>query len=283
MRTVLAAVPLLLVALPATAEVSNDRLCRAIGDTPNVAVPPRDRAFFQDHCACLIGECAYKGGTRHRQLVAAVKCKTYVNGAAEKELGHEIGATDAVGGIEDFRVVVEGFCLRDRSGSKVLATVRPAITEQKRRDVALAESKKREEEEVAAKQAAYWEEVQREQAARGQKAREEAAAEAEKARLAELSVFKPPRAPANEWAQFARNEYFNGLLKSFSARYEGKRTWEQLRWQAGSIQWHVEDRFTLDELTALARDKARAAVVMDEVSVGCKKQRPEGLGPDLAP
>ena len=117
------AAPLLLVAVPVSTQVSNDRLCRAIGDTPNVAVPPRDRAFFQDHCECLIGECAYHGGTRHRQLVAAVKCKTHVNGAAEKELGHEIGPADAVGGIDDFRVFVEALCLKDRSGPTVLAKV----------------------------------------------------------------------------------------------------------------------------------------------------------------
>ncbi len=257
---------------PQAAEVSYDRLCRAIGDTPNVAIPPRDRAFFEDHCECLIGECAYKGGTRHRQLLAAVKCKIHVNEAATRELGYKVGPTDAVAGIADFRVFVEGLCLRDRSGPKVLATVRPAIDAQKRRDAASAEQKRKEEEEAAAKK------KEEEEAAAKQ-----VAAEAEKVRLAELSVYKPLREPAHAWPQDIRDMWSDGLMKGFSERYAGRRTMEQLRWQAGCIEWHLQDRVTLDELTTLSRDKARFAAVMDEISVGCKKMRPEGLGPDLAP
>jgi hypothetical protein len=29
-----------------------DKLCEAIGNTPNVAVPPRDRLFLAEHCTC---------------------------------------------------------------------------------------------------------------------------------------------------------------------------------------------------------------------------------------
>jgi hypothetical protein len=160
-RLVIAAVAAISAGRSSAADISNDRLCRAIGETPNVAVPPRDRAFFQDHCECLIGECAYKGSARHRQLIAAVKCKAYVRTAAAKELGREIEVEDAVGYIDEFRIVVERLCLKHGSGPKVLAAVKPAIKEQKRRDLVSAESKKREEAEVAEKQRLYSEEVQR--------------------------------------------------------------------------------------------------------------------------
>lgn len=35
------------------AEYSDDDLCRAIGETPRVALQPRDRLFFEKKCTCL--------------------------------------------------------------------------------------------------------------------------------------------------------------------------------------------------------------------------------------
>jgi hypothetical protein len=38
----------ILLATPVFAGMTNDRLCQAIGDTPNVSVPPQDRTFACD-------------------------------------------------------------------------------------------------------------------------------------------------------------------------------------------------------------------------------------------
>lgn len=44
-----------------------DRLCAAIGDTPNIAVGPRDRMFFNEECSCVPGKgCGYAGAPRWR-------------------------------------------------------------------------------------------------------------------------------------------------------------------------------------------------------------------------
>src|SRR6266496_4654684 len=59
-----------LIAQPAVAEdYSDDDLSRAVGDTPKVAVQPRDRLFFEKHCACVpeFG-CAEAGSPRWKAL-----------------------------------------------------------------------------------------------------------------------------------------------------------------------------------------------------------------------
>lgn len=46
-----------------------DKLCDVIGDTPNIAVPPRDRLWFRENCTCYEGlRCGYLGSAAFRSL-----------------------------------------------------------------------------------------------------------------------------------------------------------------------------------------------------------------------
>lgn len=146
MVKVILALVVVLLAVPAHGQISNDRLCKAIGDTPNVAVPPRDRAFFQDHCECLIGECVYKGGARYRQLMTVVKCKVEVKKAVPKMLGRDIDSRDPLGPFDDFGIIAEALCMKEYSGQKVMKKLQLAIKEQRSKDQEEIESRKRAEE-----------------------------------------------------------------------------------------------------------------------------------------
>lgn len=52
---------------------SNDDLCRAIGETPRVAVQPRDRLFFEKKCACTDGVCGERGSSALSARAAAAR------------------------------------------------------------------------------------------------------------------------------------------------------------------------------------------------------------------
>ncbi len=67
---------LVLVGSTSADTISDDRLCQAIGNTPNDAVPPQDRAFFEDNCFCYRGDCAYRDSPRYKTLSATAACVT---------------------------------------------------------------------------------------------------------------------------------------------------------------------------------------------------------------
>jgi hypothetical protein len=143
MRTLLVLLAFLSAA-PATAQLTKDRLCQAISETPNVAVPPRDRAFFQDHCACFDGaviadnpnqsvldghECVYIGGRRFRNLeerrklfikrqTQTAQCEREVRELVAKDSGQEIAADDRLWDRHLDAKVVD-LCRDQRSAEKV--------------------------------------------------------------------------------------------------------------------------------------------------------------------
>lgn len=47
--------------------------CNAIKQTPDVAVPPRDRLYLMENCAWPLAECAAKGSARARWLERRAK------------------------------------------------------------------------------------------------------------------------------------------------------------------------------------------------------------------
>lgn len=51
-----------------------DKLCQVIGETPNIAVPPRDRLWASEHCACdsRLG-CGRPGSYRYDSLMSAAR------------------------------------------------------------------------------------------------------------------------------------------------------------------------------------------------------------------
>lgn len=55
---------LLLSCRASAADYSDDDLCRAIGQTPVIALQPRDRLFMEQKCACYEGGCAAIGSPR---------------------------------------------------------------------------------------------------------------------------------------------------------------------------------------------------------------------------
>jgi hypothetical protein len=66
-----------------------DKFCEAIGETPNVAVPPRERMWFKDNCTCA-GElgCGKIGSKRLSARLAAYE-------AAKEKKQAEAAATAA--------------------------------------------------------------------------------------------------------------------------------------------------------------------------------------------
>ncbi len=64
----LVAATLMTVAEAAT-RTDDDKLCEAIGDSPRIAVPPRDLLWFREHCDCYptLG-CAALGTPRMKEL-----------------------------------------------------------------------------------------------------------------------------------------------------------------------------------------------------------------------
>jgi hypothetical protein len=129
---------LLALVAPALGQISNDRLCRAIGATPNVAVPPRDRAFFEDNCDCINDECAFKGSARHKQLVAAWKCEGAARELIAKELGRELSELEPIDDSTSDDVtwggVIERKCMEVRSATRVANWAKPFIAASKRKD-----------------------------------------------------------------------------------------------------------------------------------------------------
>jgi hypothetical protein len=56
-------------ALVAAEHYSDDELCRAIGETPNAALQPRDRLFFEKKCSCVVRYgCAATASKRWREI-----------------------------------------------------------------------------------------------------------------------------------------------------------------------------------------------------------------------
>jgi hypothetical protein len=60
-RTALLAALPLAPLLAFAGEAKESRLCRAIGETKNISLQPRDRVFFEDRCACFKDTCVAKG------------------------------------------------------------------------------------------------------------------------------------------------------------------------------------------------------------------------------
>ncbi len=137
-RIVVAALACGLVGENTSAEtISKDRLCQAIGDTPNIAVPPRDRAFFQDRCECIRGVCAYIGSALHRRVKQIERCETDSNTRISEELGRSVRDGDS------FSDSVVELCVKHASSKKVLGILKPRVQETKAREAAAAEEQRR--------------------------------------------------------------------------------------------------------------------------------------------
>jgi hypothetical protein len=91
-------IALLAAALPVHGDdFSNDDLCRAIGETRESALQPRDRLFFEKHCSCFgnLG-CAETGSARAAQMQ-----RTQAALEAERRADMERkAATEAAGRVE---------------------------------------------------------------------------------------------------------------------------------------------------------------------------------------
>lgn len=174
MRT-LAALLLVVSASTAHAQISNDRLCQAIGDTPKIAVPPRDRAFFEDHCTCLDDECVYTGGARYKRLVAVVNCQAEVHKRISKALRREVGEHESLGAHDDLGVTEHSLCVHDPSSKRALRELAFAIRVQKQLDANAAEARRREEKEEAELQAKYQDAEERGRARRAKLTEDRAA------------------------------------------------------------------------------------------------------------
>jgi hypothetical protein len=61
---------------PSGPESQEDRLCRAIGDSRELSLQPRDRVFFEDKCLCVSGACALKDSPRMGAIVRDLVART---------------------------------------------------------------------------------------------------------------------------------------------------------------------------------------------------------------
>jgi hypothetical protein len=68
-----------------------DKFCEAIGETPNVAVPPRDRLWLKENCVCeRMGACGKAGSKRYaRRVQVALDASIAENKARIAELKAE--------------------------------------------------------------------------------------------------------------------------------------------------------------------------------------------------
>lgn len=109
-----AAVAVAVASLALAADYSDDDLCRVIGDSPTVAVPPRDRLFLEKNCVCYgPAGCAAPGSPRDKAIqdrlaralaaekqrqeaeLAAAKQRQVAEEAARKEARKRRVAADA--------------------------------------------------------------------------------------------------------------------------------------------------------------------------------------------
>jgi len=104
--------------------ISNDRLCRAIGDTPRVAIPARDRAFFEDRCVCLGDECADRASAAGRHLLDAMRCTVKVRSRLEER--------DPDG---DFLPQIERWCKDTRSADQAYKLVSAEMKKAQEKDL----------------------------------------------------------------------------------------------------------------------------------------------------
>lgn len=97
---------LLLMALTGVAQAadfSDDDLCRVIGDSPTLVVPPRDRLFLEKKCACYgPAGCAAPGSPRDKAIrarlneaLAAEKQRQATEAAKRKDAPKRRAAADA--------------------------------------------------------------------------------------------------------------------------------------------------------------------------------------------
>jgi hypothetical protein len=106
MKTV--ALLLALFAMPVLADekYSNDDLCRAIGETSNAVIQPRDRLFFEKSCVCYRGSpCMEKGTPKARAAgeaaaKAAARAKEEDRKTAEAEKARRAERARAKGAAE---------------------------------------------------------------------------------------------------------------------------------------------------------------------------------------
>ena len=128
-------------ATPTMAQVSKERLCKAIADTPSIAVPPRDRAFFEDHCFCGEDHCKYFRVTRALQefrlaraerLMEVVRCQFEVRNAVAEEMGLEL-TSDGYLKDEHLALQVLQLCGERRSAQGVMTELRQRRRETEKR------------------------------------------------------------------------------------------------------------------------------------------------------
>ncbi len=88
----------------------------------------------------------------------------------------------------------------------------------------------------------------------------------------------PPRYP---WPPNEVEGYYGACIKQVTERYGPKRTPEQLQYACECTGWKLQDKYSVQDFVALAKNNPAALrASLDDIGANCKKNRPASLGPD---